>query len=98
MADESDEWIEVAEAARRLGIGEATVYRLINDGSLNAARFPVRIRRGDLDVCIDRCRIKPGQLAALDPNAARRPRPGTVGPMTRRGAPDRRFGRRYPPH
>lgn len=63
-----DEWRRATRrvAQCRAG-GEAArlppnnVYGLIQEGKLPALRFPVRIRRRDLDTLFERCRIKPGE-------------------------------------
>jgi len=65
MAEEA-EWMGVEEAARLLDLHPKTIYQLIRDGKLPAVRFPVRIRRQDLDGLLERCRIKPGELAHLN--------------------------------
>ena len=70
MGDE--EWLDVEAAARYLNFHPNTIYRLVHDGKLPALRFPVRIRRDDLDTCVERCRILPGELAHLIPYARRR--------------------------
>lgn len=88
-----EEWLDAEAAARHLGLPSRLVYAMIKAGQLPALCFPVRIRRQDLDRCVDRCRIKPGDLAHLDPNANRRGGGRTV-PLTLRGTPDRRYGRR----
>lgn len=64
MAD--DEWIDPAEAARLLNLPERIVYTLIEEGKVPAVRWPVRIRRSDLDQCLEASRIKPGDLAHLN--------------------------------
>lgn len=93
MADGVDQWIDVEGAAKLLDFHPNTVYRLIGDGKLPALRFPVRIRRRDLDGLLERCRIKPGELAHLNAYAK-----GThLAPeplVTQAGRPDRRFGPR----
>jgi excisionase family DNA binding protein len=61
------EWLDVEAAARFLNLRPNTIYRLINDGQLPALRFPVRIRREDLEACLERCRILPGELAHFKP-------------------------------
>lgn len=91
MAEE--EWLDADAAARHLGLPTGFVYAMVRAGQLPALRFPVRIRRRDLDGCLDRCRIKPGDLAHHDQNALRRGG-SRQAPLTRRGTPDRRFGRR----
>jgi hypothetical protein len=89
------DWMDAAGAARYLGLPERVIDGLVTDGKLRAARFPVRVRRDDLDRCLESCRIKPGELGHLDPNARQRPPPGVRGPITKQGVPDRRYGRRY---
>jgi excisionase family DNA binding protein len=91
----AEEWLDAESAARYLGLKPATIYRLIVEGQLEGRRFPVRLRREDLDACLERCRIKPGQLAHLDGNAARRAHGDRTPPMPGKGVPDRRYGRRY---
>ena len=61
-----DEWLDPAEAARLLNLPERIVYILIEEGKVPAVRWPVRIRRGDLDLCLEACRIRPGELAHLN--------------------------------
>ena len=67
---EGVEWLSAEETARFLKVHANTVYRMIRDGKLLARRFPVRIRREDLDGVIERCRIKPGELAHLNAYAS----------------------------
>lgn len=61
-----DEWIDPAEAARLLNLPERIVYTLIEEGKVPAVRWPARIRRSDLGLCLEACRIKPGDLAHLN--------------------------------
>jgi excisionase family DNA binding protein len=63
------EWLDAEAAARYLNLHPNTIYQMIRDGRLPAMRFPVRIRREDLDDCLERCRIKPGELAHLNQSA-----------------------------
>ena len=88
-----EEWLDAEEAAAYLGLPTRLVYAMVNAGQVPALRFPLRIRRRDLDNCLERCRIRPGELAHLDANATRRGG-SRVPPLTARGTPDRRFGRR----
>ncbi len=92
-----DEWVDLETAARRLGVAPKLVRRLVDDGELDVRRAPIRIRRSELDACLERCRIAPGALAHLDPNAGKRADPHRRAPLTRAGRPDRRYGRRYGP-
>ena len=57
-------WVSTGEAARRLGLGVPALRGLIEAGKLEAFRFGrvVRIKEGDLEACIERCRITPGEL------------------------------------
>ena len=89
----AEEWLDAEAAARHLGLPTRLVYAMISAGQLPALCCPVRIRRQDLDACLDRCRIKPGDLAHLDANPDRRGGRRQA-PLTRRGTPDRRYGRR----
>ncbi|MFN2505050.1 MAG: helix-turn-helix domain-containing protein [Acidimicrobiales bacterium] len=91
MAEE--EWLDAEAAARHLGLPTGFIYAMVNADQLPALRFPVRIRRHDLAGCLERCKIKPGDLAHLDPNGDRRGG-NRKAPLTSRGTPDRRFGRR----
>ena len=66
MVAEQDEWIGVEAAARLIDLHRNTIYRLVREGRLPALKFPVRIRRQDLDDLLDRFRVKPGELAHLN--------------------------------
>ncbi len=66
MAAEA-EWLSVEEASSYLGLPANTIYRMVRDGRLTALRFPVKVRRNDLDRFFELCRIKPGELAHLNP-------------------------------
>ena len=65
-------WLSTAEAAKRLGITPRTLYRFIDEGQLAAYRFGrvIRLKEGEVDVFIDNCRIAPGTLEHLYPEAA----------------------------
>jgi excisionase family DNA binding protein len=93
MADE-DEWLDAEAAARYINLPVRSIYRLIHDGRLEAVRLPVRVRRHELDACLERCRIRPGEVAHLNayPGGASRV---AEPPLTKQGRPDRRYGRRY---
>ena len=84
-------WFDAEGAATYLNVPVSTVARLIRDGLLDGKHSPVRLRRQDLDACIERCRIKSGDLAY-----ASRPggRPGEP-PITSKGRPDRRYRPRH---
>ena len=93
VADE-DEWLDAEAAARYINLPVRSIYRLVHDGRLEAVRFPVRVRRHELDACLERCRIRPGEVAHLNAYPG-----GASGvaepPLTKQGRPDRRYGRRY---
>lgn len=91
MAEE--DWLSAEEAGRCLNLPASTIYLLIRDGRLDASRDPVRVRRKDLDACLERCRIRAGQVAHLNQYAGGASRPGEP-PITSKGRPDRRYGRR----
>jgi len=86
-------WLSAEEAGRYLNLPASTIYLLIRDGQLNARLSPVRVCRADLDACLERCRIRAGQVAHLNQYADGASRPGDP-PITRTGQPDRRFGPR----
>jgi excisionase family DNA binding protein len=58
-------WLSTGEAAQRLGLGVPALRGLIETGKLEAYRFGrvVRITEHDLQTCVERCRIKPGELS-----------------------------------
>jgi excisionase family DNA binding protein len=62
-------WLSTAEAARRLGIGSRTLYRLIDEGQIPAYKFGrvIRLQEHEVDAFIDAARIKPGTLEHLYP-------------------------------
>ena len=73
MAEDEDlEWLSTKAAARRLGITPRTLYRFINDGDLVAYKFGrvIRLKKADVDAFIEMCRIEPGTLEHLSPDAA----------------------------
>ena len=86
-----EEWLDAEAAGRYLDLPTSVVHRLITDGQLDARSFPVRVRREALDACLERCRIKPGDL----PYASRCKGRGEEPPITKEGKPDRRYGSRY---
>ena len=67
-----DEWLDAEAAARCLRLPTRLIYAMVRGGQLASLQFPVRIRRQDLDACLERSRIKPGDLAHLDANKRRR--------------------------
>lgn len=64
-------WLSTAEAASRLGITPRTLYRFIDEGQLPAYRFGrvIRLKAHEVDDFIDNCRIEPGTLEHLYPDA-----------------------------
>lgn len=69
-------WLSTAEAAQRLGITSRTLYRFIDEGQLPAYRFGrvIRLKADEVDAFIESCRIQPGTLEHLYPEAVG-PRP-----------------------
>jgi len=65
------EWLGTKEAARRLGITPRTLYRFIDEGQLPAYRFGrvIRLKAVEVDSYIESCRIEPGTLEHLYPEA-----------------------------
>jgi excisionase family DNA binding protein len=65
------DWLSTAEAARRLGITPRTLYRFIDEGQLPAYRFGrvIRLKEDEVDSFIETCRIEPGTLEHLYPDA-----------------------------
>ena len=64
-------WLSTKAAARRLGVTPRTLYRFINEGQLAAYRFGrvIRLKQSDVDTYIETCRIAPGTLEHLYPDA-----------------------------
>jgi excisionase family DNA binding protein len=64
-------WLSTKAAARRLGVTPRTLYRFINEGQLAAYRFGrvIRLKQSDVDAYIETCRIEPGTLEHLYPDA-----------------------------
>lgn len=64
-------WLSTAEAAKRLGVTPRTLYRFIDEGQLPAYRFGrvIRLKQSEVDAFIDACRIEPGTLEHLYPEA-----------------------------
>lgn len=69
MTAQDINWLSTAEAARRLGIGARTLYRLIDEGQIPAYKFGrvIRLQAREVDAFIDAARIKPGSLEHLYP-------------------------------
>ncbi len=79
LARMSDDWLSVAEAARRLGVRPDTVYALAAKGELPATGWPVRVHRSELRAFIERSRVKPGDLRASNHDPARPPKASPSG-------------------
>lgn len=65
-------WLSTAEVAKRLGLTQRTVYRLINDGELVAYKFGrvIRSKSADVEDFVERSRLAPGSLSHLLPDGA----------------------------
>lgn len=66
------QWLSTKEAARQLGVTPRTLYRFIDEGQLPAYRFGrvIRLKHHELDAFVESCRIEPGTLEHLYPEAA----------------------------
>lgn len=64
-------WLSTGDAAKRLGVTTRTLYRFIDEGQLPAYRFGrvIRLKQDEVDNFIDDCRIEPGTLEHLYPEA-----------------------------
>lgn len=64
-------WLSTAEAAQRLGVTPRTLYRFIDEGQVPAYRFGrvIRLKADEVDEFIEACRIEPGTLEHLYPDA-----------------------------
>lgn len=64
-------WLSTADAAKRVGITPRTLYRFIDNGELPAYRFGrvIRLKESEVDTFIESCRIEPGSLDHLYPEA-----------------------------
>lgn len=71
MSNEEIRWLSTAESARRLGITPRTLYRFIDEGQLPAYRFGrvIRLKEDEVVGFIETCRIAPGTLEHLYPEA-----------------------------
>ena len=77
MADDGIRWLSTADAAKRVGITPRTLYRFIDNGEVPAYRFGrvIRLKESEVDAFIESCRIEPGTLEHLYPDAGT---PGTI--------------------
>lgn len=71
VPDDEIVWLSTKAASRRLGITPRTLYRFIDEGQLVAYRFGrvIRLKQTDVDAFIEYCRIEPGTLEHLYPEA-----------------------------
>lgn len=71
MDDDDIRWLSTADAAKRVGITPRTLYRFIDGGDLPAYRFGrvIRLKESEVDTFIESCRIEPGSLEHLYPEA-----------------------------
>jgi excisionase family DNA binding protein len=67
MSRQETTWLSTKEAARRLGIVNRTLYRLIDEGQLPAYKFGrvIRVKEADVEAFVERARIPPGSLEHL---------------------------------
>lgn len=68
---DSPRWLSTGDAAKRLGVTTRTLYRFIDSGQLPAYRFGrvIRLQEDEVDTFIQTCRIEPGTLEHLYPEA-----------------------------
>ena len=61
------QWMSSIEAAERLGVTTATLYRFIDEGRLPAYRMGrvIRLKESELEDFERTCRIQPGSLSHL---------------------------------
>ena len=61
MEPPQERWLSTAEAAKQLGITKTTLYRLIDNGSIDAYRFgrAFRLKLRDIETFVQRSQIKP---------------------------------------
>ena len=64
-------WLSTLKAANRMGITTRTLYRFIDRGDLPAYRFGrvIRLQLADVDRFVEQCRVEPGSLEHLYPEA-----------------------------
>ena len=64
-------WLSTLKAAHRMGITTRTLYRFIDQGDVIAYRFGrvIRLKLSDVDAFVERCRVEPGSLEHLYPEA-----------------------------
>lgn len=71
MSAEEINWLGTKDAARMLGVTSRTLYRFINEGQLPGYRFGrvIRLKADEVTAFIESCRIEPGTLEHLYPEA-----------------------------
>lgn len=64
------DWISTTAACEELGVTLRTLYRLIDEGQLQAYRIGrvIRIKQADLDSYLAGARVEPGSLEHLYPD------------------------------
>lgn len=62
-----DGWLSTGEVADRLGVASRTVYRLINDGQLEAFHIgrAIKVRASEIARFLEAARLSPGDLDHL---------------------------------
>lgn len=62
-------WLSTKDAAERLGITSRTLYRLIDEGQIDAYQMGrvLRIMEKDVEKFLEGARVKPGTLSHLYP-------------------------------
>ncbi len=70
------QWVNTGEAASRLGVTTRTLYRFIDEGQIPGYRFGrvIRLQEDDIATFIENCRIEPGTLEHLYPEAKGEPK------------------------
>ena len=70
-AQQEIEWLNTGDAAERLGITPRTLYRFIDEGQYPANRCLMGnlLKAVEVDSYIESCRIEPGTLEHLYPEA-----------------------------
>ncbi len=78
----TNKWVGTPAASAYLGIGQRSLYRLIDQGELPAYQMGrvIRVKQEDLDAYLERARIAPGALRHLYPDTAGSGRESTESP------------------
>ena len=63
------DWMGAPTAARYMGIGLRTLYSILDTGDLPSYKLGrvIRMKTGDVDAYLERCRVQPGSLSHLYP-------------------------------